>query len=89
MQIQAVNKQALARYNQLVNAIDMVRLALDSTDTVIRVMRHQASDRAHKWQVPTKDEVVGLRRKLEDQLEAFRAATKKHEKELIARGWRV
>ena len=86
---QTLNNRALRKYEEFVGAIETVRIALEEADPLIKAMKDAAPGRVHGWKVPDKKEVLAARAKVTELLDALRAAAKKWEKELVARGWRV
>lgn len=89
MVVQAVNNHALRKYEEFTSALETVRMALEEADPLIKQMRESGPSRANGWKVPTKQEVLSVRKNAQDLLDALRAKAKQYEKELIANGWRV
>lgn len=87
MQIESVNRKARERYGSFVNAMDMVREALDNLTPVIAKVRKPPGGAG--WTVPTREELAGLKRTVTEELERLRAKTKKYEAELVSREWRL
>lgn len=86
MQVQAWNRQANKKYEGLRKAIEDVRIALEEA---AKLHSKIGAVKASEWRVPTKDQIVGAHKKAEQQLHVLRESTKKWEKELTSRGWRV
>jgi len=89
MVVQSVNRLAVKKYEELVAGIELVRLALEAADPLIKRMGEAHAGRPHGWQVPDKKEVLAARKKAGELLDTLRAEAKTWEKEWVANGWRV
>lgn len=88
MQVQALNRRAMNKYQELHNALEVVRLALEEAAKLHRNITEPPREEAG-WQVPSRGEVEGAHHKAVEQLNTLHSSTVKWEKELVARGWRV
>ncbi|MGW1682861.1 hypothetical protein [Saccharopolyspora sp. NPDC002376] len=88
MQVQALNKRAMNKYQELHNALEVVRIAL----TEAAGLHKKIVEPSHEdvgWQVPSREEVEAAHSKAVEQLNALHGSTVTWEKELVSRGWRV
>lgn len=88
MQIQAVNKHAVAKYNEFVHAQAAVEVSMSNLELLLK----KASD-THRKFVPagatTKEELSTMHKAATEQLQELKAAARKYAAELQSRGWRV
>ena len=88
-QIQAVNQHAMRKFSEFEFAMQHVANSLAETEALIKSMNEGQDKRIKGFQVPTKKELMELRKKAVAALDALRRAAKQYEAELISRGWRV
>lgn len=86
MQVQAANRHAMTKYQELTAAVALVRAALDEAKKLHKKIQEPGET---DWRVPGRDEIDGGHTKAAVQLTAFHDATVKWEKELVSKGWRV
>lgn len=88
MQVQALNKRAMNKYQELHNALELVRIALEEAAKLHNKIK--APDGGEfEWRVPDKEEVEAAHYKAVEQLNVLHTSAVKWEKELVSRGWRV
>lgn len=87
MQVQSVNRHAKKKYDNLRKAIEDVKIALEESAKLHSKLTDPKASAG--WRVPTKDQIVGAHKKATDQLNTLRESTKRWEKELTSREWRV
>lgn len=88
MQVQAANRRAMDKYQELHTALDVVRMALEEAAKLHKKIGDP--DRGESgWRVPDEEEVTAGHEKAVAQLNALHQATVKWEKELVSKGWRV
>lgn len=88
MQIQAVNKHAVNRYNEFVHAISAVEVAMSILESLLK----KASDTHRKFRLAgslTKDELTVMHTKAMEELWLLKSAARRYAAELQSRGWRV
>ncbi|MER7012050.1 hypothetical protein ABT324_11560 [Saccharopolyspora sp. NPDC000359] len=88
MQVQALNRRAMNKYQELHNAMEVVRIALGEAAKLHKKIKEPSREEAG-WQVPSKEEVKAAYEKAVAQLNTLHNSTVEWEKELVSRGWRV
>ncbi|MCI2416306.1 hypothetical protein MOQ72_02630 [Saccharopolyspora sp. K220] len=88
MQVQALNKRAMNKYQELHNALEVVRIALENAAKLHPKIKKPTGDDVG-WAVPDKEQVEAAHYKATEQLVTLHTSTVKWEKELVSRGWRV
>ena len=88
MQIQALNKRAMNKYQELHNALEVVKIALETAAKLHDKIKNPP-DGDPGWRVPTKEQVGAVHTKAVEQLNVLHTSTVKWEKELVSKGWRV
>ncbi|MBB5154034.1 hypothetical protein [Saccharopolyspora phatthalungensis] len=88
MQVQALNKRAMNKYQELHNALEVVRIALQEAARLHAKIRKPV-DEDSGWRVPDREQVEAGHHKATEQLNVLHTSTVKWEKELVSRGWRV
>nr|WP_184676205.1 hypothetical protein [Saccharothrix violaceirubra] len=84
-----LNTRAIRRYGEFVGALDMVEEAFRAVDEVIDRVDDSESGCACGWTLPTRDDLVALRRRAFEALDSVRLKAKKHEGDLVSREWRA
>jgi hypothetical protein len=88
VQVQALNKRAMNKYQELHNALEVVRIALDNAAKLHAKIKKPGGDDVG-WRVPDREQVEAGHQKAAEQLIVLHTNTVKWEKELVSRGWRV
>ncbi|MGW5790995.1 hypothetical protein ACWEV3_10355 [Saccharopolyspora sp. NPDC003752] len=89
MQIQALNNRAKNKYQELHNALEVVRIALEEAAKLHAKIKKPGSHDAAQWRVPDREQIEAGHAKAVAQLITLHTSTVKWEKELVSKGWRV
>jgi hypothetical protein len=81
-----VNRRAVRKYGELVSAMTHLWVVLEEARTVIERVPDLAG---RSLRVPSREELLALQRKAEQDLKGLEARSRRYQAELVSRDWRI